>query len=778
MAKLRNLANGITSAVRLGLAVVGLAALFLAAMPVSTCAAETIRAIRVEGAERFASETVKSYLAVSEGDAFDDEKLRQSLKSLFDTGFFKDAALAREGGTLVVRVQENPLVYKLTFEGSESLEQERLEELVRTREGDTLVQGRVERDLAMIRQALRIKGMFQAKVETDIVPLPQNRVHLTYRIFEGSTSKVRDVRFVGNQALKQKELLKKLLIQPTGWLSWWTEDDTYDRDKLLYDQEQLREKYLNAGFARVRVLSSVAEMTPDRKAFVVTHTVEEGPRFNFGAITLSGDVTELSEEDLRRELVIRSGDTYSRDHLRQSIENLTDRVGDLGYAFVDVNPQTTINDDTQTVDVSFKISKGKRVYLNRIEVSGNTRTRDEVIRREMGKLVEGNTLSTSEVRKSKRRLEALSFFETVEISNPPMPEFPDRSDLHVKVEEKNTGAFTIGAGYSSYESLLGIATIYQNNFLGRGQKMKVSFALSSMRSDFEVSFVEPYFMNKNMAAGVTIFNQDHQQKRLSSYNLEAFGVNTFLAFNLSDRLTNTISYSLSNIELSSPYDEAYFSPALQSAFAASPYWKSMISDSLTWSSIDNPLLPTDGRIHKLGVDVAGLGGDLRFIRAITEHGVYHPLTEKSGLVAHLKGRIGFAEGFGGDDVPIFERFMLGGSRTIRGFDPGGIGPRNTRGDAYGGTFLAQINAELLFPIIGLEEHGVRGLTFLDMGTLGDSGTLPSDVLGGEEAIRVSTGVGLQWQSPFGPLQLHLGVPLKKEDFDKTRVFDFTIGTTL
>lgn len=732
---------------------------------------DTIQSIRVDGSQRIEPETVQSYLKLDVGDSFDPELIRNSLNALFSTGFFKDVSLEREGKVLVVRVVENPMINEVSFEGNDAFSGEELEKIVNLKSRSIYNRAKTERDLAALRQVYRIKGLFLAKIEMLIKPLDNNQINLVYRISEGEKSKVREVHIIGNHGLSDKELTKKLLIQPTDWLSWYTETDTYDREKLLFDQSQLRNIYMDNGYVRVRVDSSVAELTPDRSAFLVTHTIHEGDRFKFGPIHVTGDFDELPEKDLYDVLKVFEGEWYSRRKVRDSIDKLTDLIGDFGYAFLDIKPERIIMDEASTVGMVFRIAKGKRVYVNRIEISGNTRTLDEVVRREIT-IVEGDRFSASRLRNSKSRIHRLDFFETVAVTTP-SSEDPELVDIKVKVAEKPTGTFTVGGGYSSQDAFVGTASVNQNNFLGKGQRLVFSFAYSGRKTEFDVSFTEPYFLGKKLSAGFDLFNREIDQTDISSVKQKTFGGALRLGFPLSKNLRDTISYKFANTEI----DEVGSNPSriIQVQADLSPYIQSMVSNTLQWDNVDSHMMPSDGRIHRLTTDFSGLGGDVKFLRLLTDHHLYFPFNDAGEWVGHLRGRFGISDGIG-EDIPIFERFFLGGNNSIRGFKGGGLGPRTVEGDSYGGTHFEQLNTELLFPIVGLTEKGVRGLAFMDAGYLGDW-DLPDDIIS-SNTIRLTTGVGLHWNSPFGPLRFTLSSPLMKETYDKTRGFDFTMGSTL
>ncbi|MBF0172445.1 MAG: outer membrane protein assembly factor BamA [Magnetococcales bacterium] len=746
--------------------------LFLTAfIPLDAGAGNVIRGVLVEGAGRVETDTVKSHLELGEGDRFDAGKIRKSIQALFDTGFFKDVAIDRRGDDLVVRVTENPMVNEVNFEGNEAFSKEELEKLVQIKPSSIYNRAKTERDLAALRQGYRIKGLFLAKIDLLINPTDGNQVNLVYRIDEGEKSKVSKVKIVGNSQLADKVLLKGLMIKPSGWLSWFTEDDTYDREKLLFDQAQLRKTYLDEGFIRVQVDSSVAELTPDRSAFVVTHTVHEGKRYKFGSVEITGDFDELPNAALREELKFQTGEWYSKSKLMTSVEKLTDRIGDFGYAFLNIQPDTKIDDESLVVSVNFKVQKGQRVYLNRIEVSGNDRTRDEVIRREI-RMTEGDMFSASKLRRSKVRLKQLNFFENIEILTPPA-QGREKVDIHVKVEEKPTGTFSIGGGYSSTESFLGTASITQNNFLGRGQRLVLSFMLSGITQDYNLGFTEPYFLGKNLSAGFDIFNKKTDQRSVSSYEQDSFGGSVRMGFPISENLRSNLSYGYTHTDIKEIANGA--SAAIREMLDKSPYDQSMVSHAFVWDDVDDPIFPSEGRKHKFITDFSGLGGDVTFARLTSDNEYYHPFTFDDAWVGHVRGRFGVMDGLG-EEIPIFERYQLGGVSSVRGFKRGGLGPRTLEGDAYGGVHFEQLNTELLFPILDLKDKGVRGLAFVDTAYVGDW-DLPSNVqLSG--GVRVSAGLGINWNSPFGPLKVIVGTPLVKEEFDESRIFDFTMGTTL
>ncbi|MBF0381263.1 MAG: outer membrane protein assembly factor BamA [Magnetococcales bacterium] len=741
----------------------------LLVLPTKGHSEEIIASIRVEGAQRIDTDTVLSYIELAEGDEFSVKSVRASVKALYETGYFKDIAFNREDNVLVVVVKENPIVNDITFSGNKNLSDEDLEEIIKLQPNTIYTRSRTKQDLALLQQAYRSKGMFLAKIDIEVDKKDNNQVNLVFKIKEGDKSTVREVRVIGNKNISDEKLLDDLMIQATDWLSWYTDDNTYEQEKLYFDQSQIKNIYLDAGYINVSVDSSIAELTPDRSAFIVTHTVREGKRFRLGDITLQGNFDELPEEELYKELTIAEGEWYSRQQIKFSINKLNDRIGDFGYAFLKINVATDADTNSQIVNLAFNINKGRRVYVNRIKISGNTRTRDEVIRRKVS-MVEGDIFSASNLRRTRARINSLNFFKNIKITNP-ISSDPDKVDLNIEVEEKPTGAFTVGAGYSSAEGFLATASVSQNNFLGRGQKLALSFSLSADTQNYNLSFTEPYFLGKNLSAGFDIFKRTTEPTSSSSYETDRVGVGARLGFPISHNLYNTVSYRISKVEVNNTGTS--FSRLIQAQADSSPYLQSMISNALSWNNVDNNLTPTSGRIHKLFTDFSGLGGDVKFARLVSEHQLYWPISDNKKWVGHLTGRVGYTQGILGEDLPIYERFQLGGTGSIRGFKRGGLGPRTNLNEAYGGTMYELANAEIIFPIYGLTEKGVSGFIFTDAAHLHDP-DLPSDVTD-DETVRASIGAGISWNSPFGPLKMIWATPLIEGDNDQTRIFDFSMG---
>jgi outer membrane protein insertion porin family len=728
--------------------------------------------IRVEGTQRIEPATVRSYLTVSPGDAFDPERLDQSLKSLFATGLFADVTMRRDGNALVVAVVENPIINRIAFEGNRRVEDEDLNREVQLRPRVVYTRTRVQNDVQRILEIYRRNGRFAATVEPKVIQLDQNRVDLVFEIDEGPRTGVRRIAFIGNDRFSDSRLREELQTKETRWYRFLTSDDTYDPDRLTYDRELLRRFYLQNGYADFRVASAVAELTPDNEDFIITFTVEEGERYKFGKVDVKTGLPDLDPETLRAALTTEEGDWYDAEAVEASITKLTNAVGDLQYAFVDIQPRISRNREQQTIDITYEINEGPRVFVDRIEVNGNVRTLDRVIRREM-LLVEGDPFNASKLRRSERRIRDLGFFEKVTVTQQ-QGGAPDRSVIEVNVTEQSTGEIEIGGGFSTTDGPLGNFGIRERNLLGRGQDLRFNALVSGRTQEYDISFTEPYFLERNLSAGVDLFRITRDNTDESSFEERNTGTTLRMGYPLTERLRQRLNYTLSQTEI----DEV---PANASRFIREQEGSritSSIGQELFYDARDSRLNPTDGYFVRLSNDLAGLGGDAHYLRTRLGGGFYHPLFE--GSVLSVLGEVGYILGLG-EDVVISDRFFLGGD-NLRGFEPAGIGPRDiTPGrnqDSLGGNRFARGSVEVSFPLGLPEELGISGHGFSDFGTLGevDVRSRPGDIVADDDSIRLAVGAGLSWRSPLGPIRLDFAFPILKEDYDQTESFRFSFGT--
>lgn len=756
---------------RIAIILLGLA-LFAGAYPAFNAAQaqaqeDIIREIVVEGTNRIDPETVGSYLTIQVGDPFDRSKLDESLRRLFATGLFSDVSIRREGNSLIVRVVENPIINRVAFEGNDELEDGDLASEIPLRPRAVYTRARVQAAVERILELYRQQGYFAATVEPKVINRPQNRVDLVFEIDEGEVTGVRRITFIGNRVYSDGDLREVIQTRETAWWRFLSSSDVYDPDRLRIDQELLRRYYLRNGYADYRLVSAVAELTPDRKDFFITFTVFEGERYRVGNVEVvtSLEGTEASQFDNAVE--IESGDWYNADAVEQSITSLTDAAGTLGYAFVDVQPRVRRNQEEQTLDITFEVREGPRVFVERIEIVGNTRTRDEVIRREI-LIAEGDAFNTSRIRDSRRRLINLDYFENVEVSNREGSS-PDRTIVTFTVVEKATGQLSLGAGFSTDEGVLGSIGIQESNFMGRGQRLSLAFTLSQRRQQIDLSFTEPYFLDRNLSFTFDVFRLTQNFEDEGGYDSRETGFRVRFGTRITEKLSASLQYELNDQSIRNIATNAStFVRSQEGAFT-----KSSVTASLTYDTRDNRIDPTSGYYMQGSVEYAGLGGSESFVIFETRGAYYYPVRPR--WILTFAGRAAHIEGLFGNDIPLTERFYIGGA-NFRGFEYGGVGPRDRATDtALGSETYYVLTAELTFPIGLPAELGVRGRVWTDVGSaFGIDFRDPSII--DASAPRVSAGVGISWASPLGPLRFDLGFPLIKQGNDQTRIFNFQFGT--
>ncbi|HEX2478808.1 MAG TPA: outer membrane protein assembly factor BamA, partial [Geminicoccaceae bacterium] len=503
---------------------------------------DPIEEIEVEGNQRIEATTVRSYLAVAVGDPFDSAELDRSLKNLFATGLFDDVALRREGDTLVVSVVENPIINRIAFEGNRRLDDETLESELQLRPRVVYTRSRVQNAVSRILELYRRNGRFAATVEPKVIELPQNRVDLVFEINEGPLTKVARIVFIGNREFDDGDLRDVIQTREAAWYRFLTSDDTYDPDRLAFDQELLRRFYLARGYADFNVRSAIAELTPDGRRFVITFTVEEGERYNFGEIDIESRVPDLEPGQLRQLLETRTGDVYNADQVEDSIVALTEEIGELGYAFAEVEPVPQKNEDQRTIDLSYVINEGSRVYIERIDIVGNVRTLDEVIRREF-RVSEGDAFNTALLRRSRQRIENLGYFETVELNTLPGSS-PDKTRIEVEVSERSTGELSFGAGFSTSDGPLGDIRLSERNFLGRGQSIQANFTISARTQEIDFGFTEPYFLDQELAAGFDLFRRSTDFQSEGSFDQRTTGGTLRAAYPLTERWQHGVRWTV------------------------------------------------------------------------------------------------------------------------------------------------------------------------------------------------------------------------------------------
>ncbi|EDP63766.1 surface antigen D15 [alpha proteobacterium BAL199] len=727
--------------------------------------AGTVSEVQVQGTQRIDPGTVRSYLLIQPGDLFDPDRLDRSLKALFATGLFADVTMRRQGNALLVNVVENPIINRLAFEGNNRIKDEELSREVELRPRVVFTRTRVQQDVQRIVEIYRRSGRYGVTIEPKVIQQPQNRVDLVFEINEGELTPVRTISIVGNKRFSDSTLRGVIQTKESAFYRFLSNADTYDPDRLSFDRELLRRFYLESGYADFQVLSAVAELTPNREAFVVTFTIEEGQPYTFGKIGFDIALPRINEDDLKELLVTETGERYNSTKVDESVDAITDKLGNLGYAFVDVRPKAGRNPDDRTIDITYQIGEASKVFVDRIDIVGNVRTLDRVIRREMN-LVEGDAFNVSNMRRSERRIRNLGFFKSVKVTNAE-GSAPDRTNVQVAVEEQPTGEISFGIGYSSVEAVIGDVGIRERNLLGRGQDLRFGVSGSASSTEYDISFTEPYFLGRDVSAGFDLFRIEREQKE-SSYDEVRTGGALRAGFDLAPDLRQTVNYTLRSTEITNIDNDA-------SRFIKEQEGETVVSQigqTLTYDKRDSRLDPRDGYILQFTSEVAGAGGDERFLRLKGKSAYYIPIDDIWGLA--FLGQAGYIVGLG-QDVSIGERFFIGGN-TFRGFEKAGVGPRDVdTGDALGGNQYYVGSAELTFPTGLPEDLGLRAFVFTDVGSLWNvdaSGTEVRDLT----SVRASVGLGVEFVTAFGRIRVDAAQPVLKEDFDKTELFRFSYGT--
>jgi outer membrane protein insertion porin family len=742
-----------------------------------------IQHIVVRGTQRVEPGTVLTYVGVREGDTYTPADVDTALKALTTTGLFSDVKTNFEEatGTLTIRVTENPIVNQVVFEGNSKVSDKDLTKEVQIKPRAVFTRAKVQADVQRIIELYRRNGKFAARVDPQIIQRPQNRVDLIFSITDGPTTGVSKINFIGNKVFTSDTLKGQIATEESRWWKFLASNDNYDPDRLQFDRESLRRYYINRGYADFKVLSAVANLTPDRESFYLNFTVDEGVRYRFGDVVIESKIRELPAEKLRPLVDIKKGDIYSQEDVQKALDALTNAAGTQGYAFAEVHPRLKHNAKTRTIDIGFELVQGPRVYIEKINISGNTRTLDRVIRRQF-RLQEGDAFNRVLIDRSRTRIRGLGFFKTVNVKNVPGSQ-PDRTNLTVDVEEQSTASLQVGLGYSSTTSLLGEVSYTDTNWFGRGQNLRVSLTASYITKQAVFSFTEPYFLDRELAAGFDIY-QSQTNFDQATYQSDTTAAVLRLGFPISEFSSVALSYQyqISNVR---PYAGA----PLDVQLAAGSTNGSIFGFTYSYADLDDLRKPTNGATFSISQQFAGLNGNMKFLNTSATFGTYAPFLD-GAIVGSLSGRLGYITGYNGAAVPFFERFFDGGD-TFRGFALAGIGPRDivapSNTGALGGTVRAIGSAAMRFPSLLPESYGVGLSLFSDFGTMGRLDT-PKGLCTGAQysgvgscvkdnlAFRGSAGISVQWKSPFGPVQIDLGLPYAKTAYDRPQIIHFSTAT--
>lgn len=750
-----------------------------------------IRDIRIEGIQRIEAGTVFSYLPLRVGDVLDDDRSDQAVKALFDTGFFKDVRLELEGDVLVVVVEERPSIASVDIEGTKEFPADALKSSLQelglgvARTFDRALLDKAEQEL---KRQYNARGKYAATVTTTVTPLERNRVGLRFTVVEGEAAKIRQIRILGARVFKESDLVDELTLRTPDWLSWYTKNDQYSKQKLQADLETLRSYYLNRGYLEFNVEGTQVSLTPDRKAIYITISITEGQPYKVTDIKLGGEML-VPEAELRKLVKVVPGETYSREQLNASTKAINDRLSNDGYAFANVNAVPDIDKEKRTAAFTLFIDPGRRVYVRRIVVNGNTKTRDEVVRREFRQM-EGGWYSAAQIDASKKRIDRTGYFGEVGVETPAVPGTSDQVDVNVKVKEKSTGAITLGGGFSS-DGLLLSSSVSQANVLGSGNSISLAANTGRINTVYSLSFTNPYSTVDGVSRGFDLYKRRSDLSLLSfgpRYNTDTIGggVRFGVPINESDTINLGLSVEATQLETFCADPVTGVVPGGKGAsFRSACEYVARQGDSnagligsVGWSRnrLNSFLMPTSGQRQRATLEFGVPGLDLKYYKFTYDHVAYFPIT--SDLTLKLNGEVGYASGYSGSELPFFKNFYAGGITSVRGFRTSTLGPKDT---SSGGGLLARpiggnqrlvATAEVLYPIPGLgKERSARISTFVDSGLIRNS--LES---GSDSGIKFSAGVGIYFVSPFGPIQLSVAKPLNSGPTDITQIFQFTMGS--
>jgi outer membrane protein insertion porin family len=728
-----------------------------------------IRDIRVEGIQRTDAGTVFSYLPVKVGDTMTEEKATQSVRLLFQTGFFKDIEIEEEDGVLVVAVQERPAIASIDVRGSKEFDKKKLLEILRQaglQEGLIFDRAILERAKQDLKNQYIARGKYGVDVQTTVNPLERNRVAVNFNISEGEVAKIRSIDLVGNRLFKDKELLDLLALRVGGVLSWYTKNDQYSKQKLSADLESLRSFYLNQGYLEFNIDSTQVAITPDKRDVFITINMTEGPKYRVSDVKLAGELL-LPEAEMRQLVKIKKGEVFSRERLTESTKLVTDRLANDGYAFAQVNAVPEIDREKREVAFTLYVDPGRRVYVRRINITGNSTTKDEVIRREFRQL-EGAWFSQAKLNRSKARVDRTGFFSEVTVDNPTVPGSNDQVDINMNVKERPTGSVTFGAGISSAEKIILSASIAQNNAFGTGNALALTLQTGRINRVLSLSYTNPYWTDDGVSRGFDLYSRRFNPTSLqtASYITNTDGVGVRFGVPVSEIDSVNFGFAVENADILTFPNTAFRIKEFVREYGSTNL--ALIS-TVGWArdGRDSTIAPTRGMLQRATAEVAVPPGDLRYYKLGYKAAKYFPISRDTTL--QVGGEIGYAEGMGSNTLPFYKVYYAGGVNTVRGFATFSLGPKDEFGFATGGSRLLLGNVEYYFPFPGAgRDQSLRLSTFLDAGMVDNTYS--------SQYLRASTGFSLNWFSPVGPLKLSFGFPLRQEQGDRLQRIQFTLGT--
>ena len=727
-----------------------------------------VKDIRIEGIQRTEAGTVFSYLPVKVGETMTEDKAAQAIRSLYATGFFKDVSLEVDNGVLIVAVQERPSVAQIEFLGAKEFNKDDLLKGLRSiglAEGRIFDKGLLDKSEQELKRQYISRGLYSAQITTTVTPLERNRVAVRFDITEGNVAKIRQISIIGSQVFQEKDLVGQFKLRTPGLMTWYSKDDQYSKQKLGADLETLRSYYLDRGYLEFNIDSTQVSITPDKKDVYITIGITEGPQYTVSDVKLAGEML-IPEADALKLVKLKAGEVFSRAKLTESTKAISDRLGNDGYAFANVNAVPDLDKDKRKAAFTFFVDPGRRVYVRRINVTGNTRTRDEVIRREMRQL-EGGWYSADSINKSKQRVDRLGYFTEVNVETPSVPGATDQVDLNISVAEKPTGTILLGAGFGS-EGVILSGGVTQQNVFGSGNHLGVQVNTSKINTVYSLSFTQPYWTVDGVSRGFDLYkrNMDPTALSLGQYRTSTLGGQFRLGVPFTD---------IDMVTLGLGYEDTSITVFDNSPLRITNYVNTFGEDNTSvlgnvgWArdTRDSAIYPTRGAISRAVLEAGLPGGTLRFYKVNVQHQRYFPLTRDFTL--YLNADIGYGNGFGGKPLPFFRNYYVGGVSSLRGYYTATVGPKDANGDPTGGSKKVVGSAELLFPFPGLEnDKSVRLGTFVDAGMVGESYVFSQ--------MRASAGLSVLWVSPFGPIKVSAAQPFRSQFGDKKQVFQFTFGS--
>jgi outer membrane protein insertion porin family len=736
-----------------------------------------IKDIRVEGIQRTEPGTVFSYLPVKVGDTLNDDQASAAVHALFSTGFFKDVSLKTDKGVLVVTVIERPSIASVDIDGVKDFPKDQLRDNLKQiglAEGRIFDKSALDKAEQELKRQYVARGKYAVSVKTTVKDLERNRVSVTFNVVEGETSKIQKINIVGNEAFSEKELLDMMKLSTPDWASWISKNDQYSKQKLSGDMETIRTFYLDSGYMEFSIVSTQVSISPDKKDIFITLNISEGPRYTISGIQVTGPQTVFTHDQIRKLISIKKGDIFSRKAVTASTQKITERFGDEGYAFANVNAAPEINKEKHEVGFTFIVDPLQRVYIRRINISGNTKTRDEVIRREFRQM-EGGWYATEKIKTSKKRVDRLGFFGSVNVDSVPVPGTKDQMDLNVVVEEKSTGNLSLGAGISSSEGLVLMAGVSQSNFFGTGNTLSTQINTSQTNQTLSVSYTNPYYTDDGISRGFDVYKRRTNATLIavSQYTSDSIGAGVRFAVPIQEEQYIHYGASVDQTGIGlTPLSPTRFITYINTY----GYTTDNLIGTVGWSrdTRDSAIYTTEGTVQRASTEITIPDvSSQQYYKFTYQHQWFHPVSR--GVTLMLNGELDYADGYGGQILPFFKNYYAGGVGTVRGYQPSSLGPRDINDNSLGGNERIITNAELLFPMPGLDKDtSVRLSAFLDGGAIYDKDEVSA--VPASTGMRYSTGVAITWVSPVGPLKLSYGVALAPQIQDKLQRFQFTLGT--